>query len=220
MNTIFASVKEIKLKTSEKTSYVIAFLVAFVYFFQLRERSFLYLFPLALLAIAYSVPLLKSKGRKVRIKEIFFIKTPVIALVWSLTTTVIPLVEQNISLQSSFVFWQIVSKTLFIFVLCIPFEIRDMEIDRKNNVSTLAVAHGRKFTLVIGVIIILFELVTHHLMNGLSAISIFALDLSSIAALLIILLQNSKRSPYYYKFLVDGTMVLRFLILLLLTRAV
>lgn len=218
-NSLVNSVKGITLKSSEKAGYTFALLIMLYYFFQLSERILLYLIPLALLAIAYSAPLIKSRGRKFRLKEVFFIKTPVIALVWALTTTVIPLVEQNISLQSSFIFWQIVSKTLFIFALCIPFEMRDIEIDRKNNVSTLAVVHGKKYTQIIGVIIILLELLTHHMMNGISANMKLALDLSSIVALIYILFQNSGRSGYYYKFFIDGTMILRFLFLFLLTGA-
>jgi 4-hydroxybenzoate polyprenyltransferase len=171
------------------------------------------LIPLTLLAIAYSAPLFRTKGKKVRLKEVFFIKTPLLALVWALTTTVIPLVEQNISLLSSFVWWQILSRTLFIFALCIPFEMRDINVDRKNEISTLAVAHGKRSTQIIGVIIIAVEIFTHHMMKSIPFIHRVSLDASSLAALIFILMQNDSRSGYYYKFMTDGTMILRFLFL-------
>ncbi len=217
--SIIKTVKVIRLKFSERAGYLFAVLLLIIELFRLPENVFPYLIPLALLAIAYSAPLIKINGKKLRLKEVYFVKTPVIALVWALTTTIIPLVEQNISLLSSFVFWQIVSKTLFIFALCIPFEMRDMEIDRKNNVSTLAVVHGRKFTLVFGVIIIFLEIISPHLMSPLPARLIFALDITSVVALLFIINQNSNRSPFYYKFFVDGTMILRFILLFILARA-
>jgi 4-hydroxybenzoate polyprenyltransferase len=216
ISTIVESVKKIRVRSYEVTGYLIAAILLVYYLFRLEDRIYPYLIPLALLAVGYSAPLIRRKGKKVRLKEVFFIKTPMLALVWALTTTIIPLVEQNINIVSSFVIWQTVSRTLFIFALCIPFEMRDADIDRKNNVTTLAVVHGRKTSQLIGVLVIVLEIVTHHFMNGISNGAIIGLDLSSIVALLLIFLQNNKRSGYYYKFIVDGMMILRFIFLGLL----
>jgi len=50
-------------------------------------------FPLALVTFAYSIPLLKVKDKKKRLREIFLIKITTVALVWSFATVTFPLVE-------------------------------------------------------------------------------------------------------------------------------
>jgi 4-hydroxybenzoate polyprenyltransferase len=204
-----------RLPVIEKIFWIISFLVIVACAFLLSARVYICFIPLAFLAVSYSVPLYKRRGKKIRLLEIFFIKTPVLAGVWGATTTIIPLVEQGMSISTGFVMLQLASRCLFIFALCIPFEMRDLETDRKNNVRTLAVIFGRKNTMITGCTVILIELFLHHLMNSLSMKSILALDASSIIALILILQQNSLRKPLYYKFYIDGTMVVRFLFLYL-----
>jgi len=176
---------------------------------------YLYIFPLAVLALSYSIPVIKSGRKRLRLLEFYSAKTPTLALVWALTTTLIPLVEQNISISSTFVWLQVISRSLFIFALCIPFEIRDMEKDRQSNVRTLPVIYGKNATKAIGIALVIIELITHHFMNSISLPLIVGLDLSSIVAMILILKQNKSNGPYYYKLFVDGTMLVRFLFLMI-----
>jgi 4-hydroxybenzoate polyprenyltransferase len=211
-HTLFESIRIVRFKPFEKLIYILAFTGTFISFFYLKPVIYFYLIPLAVISISYSMPLIRKGNKKLRLLEFYSVKTPVLALVWALTTTIIPLVEQNISISAAFVWIQVLSRSLFIFSLCIPFEIRDMEADRKNNVRTLPVLYGKKVTKVIGIIAVVIELITHHFMFSISLPLIVALDLSSIVALILIILQGSK-NPYYYKLFVDGVMMLRFLFL-------
>lgn len=209
----FDSMMKVNLGIAEKLFFIISISGILICIFQIHPRIYPYLLPLAFLAISYSVPLFGKGGSKRKLREFYLIKTPVLAAVWGFTTTIIPLVEYNISLESSFVGLQIISRTLFVFALCIPFEMRDMEIDKKNNIRTLAVICGLKNTRLIGLGIVALEIITHHLMVPLSSASIYALDLSSLVAMFLILIQNEKRSPFFYKLYVDGNMLIRFIFL-------
>ena len=204
---------EIILSSIEKVFYIIASAVLIGSLFFLKQQIFLILLPLVLLTLSYIFPFIKLNNRLITLGEIPLVKTPVLALVWGISTTVIPLMEQNINLSSSFIGLQVLSRTLFVFALCIPFEIRDIIKDKSKNIRTLPVIHGIKVTKIIGVLIVVLEIYMHHLMPVISSSSVIALDISSLVALLWIIQRDQTNGVYFYKFLVDGTMLVRFIFL-------
>ncbi len=209
------SIQNILIRTGEKMLFVFAALLLTASFFFMSPRIYLFLLPLIILAFSYTVPIIRWNGKIIRLLQVPNLKTPAIAVVWGISTTVIPLVEQNISILSSFVLLQAVSRSLFIFALCIPFEIRDLDSDIRKDIKTLPVLIGITATKITGVVIILIEIFLHHLMHDLSPTMVLSLDLSSLVALIWIIQQGKNAGIYYYKFLVDGTMLVRFLFLFL-----
>jgi 4-hydroxybenzoate polyprenyltransferase len=207
------SADKLLIRPMEKLLHVTATILLIISFFFLSSHTYAVLFPLVILAISYSVPIIRWKNKKIRLTQIPMLKTPAIALVWGVITTIIPLVEQNITIFSAFVILQAISRSLFVFALCIPFEIRDVESDAKKNVNTLPVVFGVNNTKMAGSIIVIVEIIMHHLMKELTSNAIVALDLSSLIALLWIIQEGKKTGVYYYKFVVDGTMLVRFIFL-------
>ncbi len=207
----FSSFNALNIELYEQVIFVFVLLIAGINLFYLNENVLLWLIPLAVLSLLYSIPLLGIK-RKFRIREALFVKMPLLAAVWSLATVIIPLAEQNIRLYTPFIVEQVCCRFFFVFALCIPFEIRDLEIDKKENVKTLPLVYGENKIKVLGTIMILLEIVIHHFMP-INSSSMIALDVSSGIALIWIFVNARKRESYFYKLLVDGTMVLRFLFL-------
>ncbi len=213
-----ASVRKIKTRPSEIFFYGISVLGSLITLFYIHPKIYLFLIPMGILALLYTIPFIRSKKKRLRLLEFYSVKTFVLAIVWGLTTTVIPLVEENISLLSPFVVLQVFSRSLFVFALCIPFEMRDTEKDRINNVRTLPVVYGIKAARIIGISAVILELILHHFMSPISLPLIVALDASSLVALFLILKQNNRNGPYYYKLYVDGMMLLRFIFLIIAIR--
>lgn len=207
---------QFKISTFYSIAFIIAIVVSIYQLFYLKEKIILFLIPLTVLTLLYSMPLLGVK-KKIRIRESFLVKLPLLGIVWSFSTVVIPLVEQNIDLTSSFVIKQVVCRFLFIFALCVPFEIRDVETDRNNKVKTLPLVLGIQFTKYIGILFLVIEIIIHHTMN-LPLKIILALDFSSLFAMLWIIIQKNKMNDYFYKLFVDGTMVLRFIFIYLAVK--
>ena len=205
------SIKALAIPVYEKVIFAFILFYTLFEFFFLSEKVLVWLFPLSILSLLYSIPVLGIK-KKFRIRESVFIKLPLLASVWSLATVLIPLAEQNIPLYSPFIFQQICSRFLFVFALCIPFEIRDMEVDQKANVITLPVVIGEMKTKLLGAVLILVEMIIHYFMPVKENV-IIALNLSSIIALIWIFVKDQKREGYFYKLFVDGTMILRFIFL-------
>lgn len=72
----------------------------------------------------YEIPFERIESlRKVRGLKIY-----IIALVWAMTTVLLPLVEADIRLESN-IFFELVQRFIFILVLMLPFEIRDLNND-------------------------------------------------------------------------------------------
>jgi hypothetical protein len=213
LNKFIASFKKLNISFSFLLLYFIALFIALFETTFFEKELMLFLIPLTIMTLLYSIPAWGLKN-KVRIRESFFVKLPVIGLVWSLTTVIIPLVEQNIALSSPFVIKQIVCRFLFVFALCVPFEIRDLEVDQSQNVKTLPSVLGITATKLLGVFMLLLEMFLHHTMEIPLALMV-ALDLSSIFALLWIVVLKNKMGTYFYKLFVDGTMVLRFVFIYL-----
>lgn len=211
---IFHSVKNLRINKWEKFFFFVATLSLIICAFFIPLKVYLYLIPLSILTLAYSIPFVPLKGNWHRLSDFYFIKIPLVSFVWAFSTTILPLVEQNIHVVSPFVFYQLLSRCLFIFALCIPFEIRDIEQDSQRGIKTLPFVLGIKKTQLVGIFTIILEIIIHHLMYNISVYSIIALDATSIVALLWILNEKNKGS-YFYKFFVDGTMLLRFLFLFL-----
>ena len=212
----FYSVTKLQLKTSLKIILTLSLGFSLIFFFFLSNKIRLLILLLGLISLAYSFPFVKRKNNWLKLREIPILKTPLIALVWSITTSLIPLLEQNIRLSFSFFVLQVLSRSLFIFALCIPFEMRDLDADKKSGVRTLAVIYGIKNTQITGITIVFCEIIIHHLMQ-LSVPTVLSLDIASLIAMLWIINQKKFDSKYFYKAYVDGTMVFLFLLLLIAT---
>lgn len=89
---------------------------------------------LAVLAFTYSWPILPLKGKR-RLREFGPLKTGVLAGVWTIVTSVLPLLYHHMSVSDYP--YEILLRFIFICTLCIIFDIRDMQADKEQNVSTL-----------------------------------------------------------------------------------
>lgn len=82
----------------------------------------------------YSWPLLPFKNKK-RIREFGSLKILVLAGVWTIVTSILPILySHKHTLDYPF---EILLRFVFIFTLCVVFDIRDMQTDLENNIATL-----------------------------------------------------------------------------------
>ena len=116
----------------------IALIIISLFSFQLHQ--FIILSVLGAIALLYSFPLLPF-ARKKRIKDYGLLKILTLALMWTLVTVWFPVDEANYSFSYHLI---LIRRFIFIFILCLLFDIRDTEIDRAENISTLSVKLGVK----------------------------------------------------------------------------
>ena len=91
--------------------------------------------------------------------------------------------------------------------------------DREAEVLTIPIVYGHTKTKILGAVVIAAEIALHHIASSYSIISsniLHGFDVSSVLALLWILFEDKFEGKYFYKLLVDGTMIIRFLLVFLL----
>lgn len=165
-----------------------------------------------LLTLAYSVPLLPFKHTAFT-RKAGFLKTILLAFTWMFVTAYLPLVQQQ--LQYSVMGILIMAKRfLFMLMLCIIFDNRDVAVDKVHGLHSLATDLPPKAMqwLITSVFISLFVLNFFLGRHGAGSRQVIALQLSALATLLVYFYSRKKRGYFFYYFMVDGMMVLMVLL--------
>ena len=165
-----------------------------------------------ILGILYILPIFKDG---LRFRDFPFIKIFIIAITWTILTALIPLRMHEESLFGIHLFsW--IEKFFFVFMVTLPFDFRDVEVDKKIGLKTLAntlsVNQYKKLTLVVGLV-------------GMICAFKYSLEIENIILLLaffcvyvvtIVLVVSSyrKRSEMYYSGIIEGTIILRSIMIL------
>ncbi len=102
--------------------------------FQLPQKILAACVVLAVLSFAYSIPLLPFKNKK-RLKDFGWIKLVVLTSVWTIVTAVLPILYYDMQL-GDYAF-ELGIRFVFMFTLCIAFDIRDMQTDMDEGIATL-----------------------------------------------------------------------------------
>ncbi len=89
---------------------------------------------LGVLAFSYFLPVLPF-GSKKRLRDHGWLKICVLTGVWTLATTVLPMVAMHKQVANYPL--EIAMRFAFVFVLCLLFDIRDIDTDLNNNIRTL-----------------------------------------------------------------------------------
>lgn len=127
---------------------------------------------------------------------------------WTLVTVWFPVNEApyNTTLFS-FIF---IKRFIFMFVLCMVFDIRDRQVDHSQSINTLAVVLGvKKAYSLTYVFLILFVLISFLENIFFNAGYLIAFLISSIATAAVIEYSKKNNSDVTCLFLVDGMMILQ-----------
>lgn len=159
------------------------------------------------IALSYSIPLQSFFG-KLSLRNIPYLKTFLVALVWTFITVLIPAMESDRKFTYDTIIFIAAGRFLLIFSLALLFDIRDIEPDSEAAIQTIPIALGKRpvIKLVTG-LLILFVFI--NLFNP----AINGINYQFIAALLFALFLNFlvyshkiRVSPYYYTVFLDGSL--------------
>lgn len=182
---------------------------AICFFFLNRSTQYALVLP-ALLSLGYVIPFMGNK--KLRLRDVHFIKIFLIAIVWSYVTVLLPFLEFGIPIDFR-ALGILLERMLFIFVITLPFDLRDWEIDKKNQVRTIPATIGVKNTLRLAFFVLLiwcwlvFQIYTLPIA--------LALFISGISTGVFVYYSPRQKHDYYFTALMDGTMILQYGLVLL-----
>ncbi len=164
----------------------------------------------AVLSLGYVIPFLGKKS--LRLRDIDMLKIFLVAGCWAYVTVLLPAAESNM-LSSPHIWWMATERSLFVFAITLPFDIRDLKVDGHNQVRTFPAVLGLEKTLSLtGVILMIFSCLVYFNYSDIKIIS--AMLLSAVSTFIFIWLSPKYRHDYYFTGLMDGTMIIQFLLLM------
>lgn len=198
--------KSAQLKTI--AVFTLLCMVAFIYFATQMPWPVLASTALfGMLSLMYAIPL----GSK-SLRSITGIKILVIAIVWSGVTVIIP--AQFIQIFSTDIAVELLQRLLFVIVLTLPFEIRDMRGDLRK-ITTIAHVLGTKNTRYAGLMLLFFVLVLDMLKTSPQPGHRLILVGVSLLTLMLLMRSTTTQRTYFASFWVEGIPILWLVLLLL-----
>lgn len=188
----------------------------------LKKDTLVFLLIPGLFALGYAVPIKIPGLNVIRLRELPFVKIFLVAWVWGTFTVGLPIVQQSglpelLKPENFLLFF---SRSVFIFAITIPFDIRDLAYDSDKHIATIPSRFGieksKYFSLVLLLVFIASSFVRCNLgfcnLNELCALIISALSTGGL-----LLLINSQRKELFYSLGIEGTMIIQWAIVLLST---
>jgi 4-hydroxybenzoate polyprenyltransferase len=185
-------------------------------FLFLSAASKILLVFLAIIAVMYNLPLFSINEKKFGLRNIPGVKLFLIALIWSLSVVLLPILElesNTILVTSRDSILLIAKRFLLVAAITVPFDIRDLFQDKNNDLKTIPVLLGEKVAYMICQGFLAAYLVMLFLFTDKFNVDFFALTLTIILTGWLIFKSNWKKNEYYYFFYLDGVMILQYVIL-------
>lgn len=192
---------------------IISMLGGIYFFFQLRWATQILLIVFAVISLGYAIPFLGNK--KLRLRDIAFTKIFLVAIVWAGVTVALPAFELQKGWQPSLT-WMTLERAFFIFAITLPFDIRDLKVDEHSDVKTIPAALGIQKTKLLSLVLLIgccvFAFINFQI-GTYSTLNLIALGISFASTYLLIHLATPDRDDYFYTGLLDGTMILQFILI-------
>ncbi|MES2477847.1 MAG: UbiA family prenyltransferase [Bacteroidota bacterium] len=196
-------------------SFLIIGLCLCSYFvFQLSQPVWQACIVLAAFSFAYSLPVLPFKNKH-RLKDFGWLKIFLLAGIWTVVTAILPMLYWQQSIQAYP--YEIVMRFIFLFILCLAFDIRDQQVDLEAGIFTLPNKIGLLNTYsLISVLVLLFICCSFAQYFRFSLPDRLAVNIiSALLTLWAVHVVRKHPSDKNYLLLVDGQMLINALMLLL-----
>lgn len=214
----FRSCIRAPVRPLDRWLFLIAILWLPVLFYQSGWLISLVSMVMATVSLAYSVPAIPLSGGRRRLRELVYLKLSVLSFVWAVMTVTLPLLESGIPLSDTRPILLTVNVAGFIYLLCIPFELRDIKKEQEKGVLTFAVLHGEWFTRWVAYGIALLLVALQHVPDYLEPRQSWLLSVVVALSVVWIPLKHPLPQRWFYKGVVDGMMLLRFFVLYLFSK--
>ncbi|MDY0781113.1 hypothetical protein [Tenacibaculum sp. IB213877] len=192
---------------------LICFVLMVYYGVQIQFSTLLWFLPFGLLTLFYAIPFLNGLSKNLR--NIASLKILVIALVWAGTTVLVPIINAE-KLIDSKVILHFIQRLLFVIVLTLPFDIRDLQFDKKDLQTIpqlIGIERAKKFGFILLGLTMLIEFFITPNTDFKTAFLI-------VFFVLLVLLQRAKRkqTKYYASFWIEAIPIFWWILLLIIVK--
>ena len=190
----------------------ISFILMCTYGLTLNFSTFIFIGFFAILTFLYAMPVF-SRG-DYSLRNVVGIKVYIIALVWSGVTVFLPLIYTDYFISTDVMLTGI-QRFVFVIVLMLPFEIRDLKYD-SSDLQTIPQKIGVDRTKILG-IVLLITFVLMEYMKDETSFSNISIHLSiSFLTLIFLIFSRIDQNKYYCAFWVEGLPIIWLLLVLLI----
>ena len=193
---------------------LLSVLLAGWFYWQLSFKfSWMFFIP-CLISLAYVLPVL---GKKRRLRDFGFLKIFLIAITWAWVTVILSAREVYFHHYIPAIL-MFLERTFFIFAITLPFDIRDLEIDKHTQLKTLPSQLGNHKTKILGGISLFLMIgcsFINYSINAYQLSDLLALIISALLSMGLIYYSDKVKHDYYFTGLIDGMMLVQLLLILL-----
>lgn len=180
--------------------------------------SLFFLAGIGAMSLAYAVPIIRYKGKRVGFRQLPGMKIFHIALVWTLSSVCLPAVEMHLDgapvdiylFQTLFVL-----KFIFLIICTLPFDIRDIQQDSYYHLKTIPnmIGINRAVLLCYALLIVHSVVILLSSIQWEIKIGLWSTNLLIAVVLKQVVFRNANR--YHYAFLLDFALIVQFVIVYL-----
>ena len=201
-----------KNEKAMKATLVIGLAMAAGSVWFLNQVIWLFMIPLATIALVYTVPILKKQAKHIRLREIGLWKIFIIAIVWVGMTVILPAIEHEGIHQLSNLksWWLAVERGIFILAITLPFDIRDMLNDEKKSVRTIPSTIGTFRSVLLAEILLGLFMFLVWWRLGADHELFWSYSIASLITMIGVSYATPQRNDMYCSFWIEGTMMLMF----------
>ena len=204
-----------KLKLIQAFS-LISFLVMCFFALQLNTSSLIAILIFGIVTFLYAIPLLPNRffvDKKKKLRSISGLKIYIIALVWAGVTVFLPLINSEFEINDDVVL-SAVQRFMFVILLMLPFEIRDLNYD-SLKLATIPQRIGVKQTKVIGLLLTFLLMSLEYFKDNINIGHLISLAIIVLTTLLFLNFATKQQGKYYSAFWVESLPVCWVMLLLM-----
>lgn len=193
-----------KLKAIQIFS-LLCFLVMCYFALQLNTQAIIVILIFGMVTFLYAIPLLPNRffiDKKKQLRSISGLKIYIIAIVWSGVTVFLPLINGDFGIHDDVILTAI-QRFVFIILLMLPFEIRDLKYDNLK-LATIPQRIGVRRTKVMGLVLSLFLLLLEYFKDDINIISLLSLVVIILLTLMFLKFSTVHQGKYYSAFWVES----------------
>lgn len=198
---------------------LISFVWMCYYALKLEMITLLYVVGFGMLTFLYAMPLFpvhRFLDEKNNLRNIGGLKVFLIALVWTGVTVVLPLINNHSGLISTAILLSSIQRFLWVVMLMIPFEIRDLQFD-SVKLATVPQLLGVTGTKLLGLLLGIGYIILECLKDKTFGTNWIVLCIILVITLMLIVFSKEKQHKYYSALWVEGVPILWLVMLLLFT---
>lgn len=186
----------------------------FYHAYFLNIETWLGIGSLMLLVGLYALPVIPNTRN---LRSLGVLKIFIVALVWSGVTVIVPLLSVKGFIFSSDVYIEAAQRFVLVFILLVPFEIRDLAYDHEN-LKTLPQRYGVVNTKLFGAFAVILFFFLTFLKNNISQTELIGKGLLFLILGILMFITKRNQSKYFSSFWVESIPILWWILVLLINE--